>query len=58
MKAPSVIDTVAVDMTFPQAAARVSIGGIAHAGAREISKVELRVDAGEWREAPSAPWDG
>ena len=27
------------------------IGGIAHAGARGISRVEVRVDDGEWREA-------
>lgn len=53
MKATSVIDTVAVDMMLTQADARtlVPIGGIAHAGARGISKVEIRVDAGEWREA-------
>jgi Mo-co oxidoreductase dimerisation domain len=29
----------------------VPIGGIAHAGARGISRVEVRVDDGEWREA-------
>ena len=53
MKATSVIDTVAVDMMLTQADARtlVPIGGIAHAGARGISKVDVRVDAGEWREA-------
>jgi DMSO/TMAO reductase YedYZ molybdopterin-dependent catalytic subunit len=28
-----------------------SVGGMAHAGARGISRVEVRVDAGEWREA-------
>jgi hypothetical protein len=53
MKATSVIDTVAVDMMIAQANARtlVPIGGIAHAGARGISKVEVQVDGGEWREA-------
>jgi DMSO/TMAO reductase YedYZ molybdopterin-dependent catalytic subunit len=53
MKATSVIDTVAVDMTIINADPRrlVSIGGIAHAGAREISKVELQVDDGPWQEA-------
>jgi hypothetical protein len=29
----------------------VPIGGIAHAGARGISKVEVQVDHGEWRQA-------
>lgn len=29
----------------------VPVGGIAHAGARGISKVEVRVDDGEWIEA-------
>ncbi len=53
MKATSVIDTVAVDMMIVQAdeSTLVPIGGIAHAGARGVSKVELQVDGGEWREA-------
>jgi len=53
MKATSVIDTVAVDMMIAQADARtlIPIGGIAHAGARGVSKVEVQVDGGEWREA-------
>jgi DMSO/TMAO reductase YedYZ molybdopterin-dependent catalytic subunit len=53
MKATSVIDTVAVDMTIINANHRrlVPIGGIAHAGARGISKVELQVDDGPWQEA-------
>jgi Mo-co oxidoreductase dimerisation domain len=53
MKATSVIDTVAVDMMIVQADAStlVPIGGIAHAGARGVSKVEVQVDGGEWREA-------
>lgn len=53
MKATSVIDTVAVDATIADGDGRrhVPVGGIAHAGARGISKVELRVDEGEWREA-------
>jgi len=29
----------------------IPIGGIAHAGARGVSKVEVQVDGGEWREA-------
>lgn len=53
MEATSVIDTVALDHITATAAGRrlVPVGGIAHAGARGISKVEVRVDDGEWREA-------
>jgi DMSO/TMAO reductase YedYZ molybdopterin-dependent catalytic subunit len=53
MKATAVIDTVAVDMMITQANERtlIPIGGIAHAGARGISKVEVQADGGEWREA-------
>jgi DMSO/TMAO reductase YedYZ molybdopterin-dependent catalytic subunit len=53
MKATSVIDTVASNMMIVQADERtlVPIGGIAHAGARGVSKVEVQVDGGEWREA-------
>jgi DMSO/TMAO reductase YedYZ molybdopterin-dependent catalytic subunit len=53
MKATSVIDSIAVDMTIISADQRklVPIGGIAHAGARGISKVEVRVDDGPWQEA-------
>jgi hypothetical protein len=53
MHATSVIDTVAVDMNIIGADQRklVPIGGIAHAGARGVSKVEVRVDDGPWQEA-------
>src|SRR5215471_3946345 len=53
MKATSVIDTIGVNMMIghPGAGARVPIGGIAHAGVRGISKVEVRVDNGEWEPA-------
>lgn len=53
MHATSVIDTVAVDMNIIRADRRklVPIGGIAHAGARDISKVEVRVDNGPWEQA-------
>lgn len=52
MKATSVIDTVAVDAVIEQGDQRlVPIGGIAFAGARGISKVEVRVDGGPWQEA-------
>lgn len=50
MNATSVIDTVATSMMLAQPAQdmRVPVGGIAHAGVRGISKVELRVDNGDW----------
>jgi len=53
MKATSVIDTIAVDMTLISADQRklVPVGGIAHAGARGISKVEVQVDGGAWQTA-------
>jgi DMSO/TMAO reductase YedYZ molybdopterin-dependent catalytic subunit len=53
MHATSVIDTVAVDMTMIGADKRklIPIGGIAHAGARRISKVELQADNGPWKQA-------
>jgi len=53
MHATSVIDTVAVDMTIIGADRRklVPVGGIAHAGARGISKVEVQVDGGRWEQA-------
>lgn len=53
MRATSVIDTVAVDavMTTEGGDKLVPIGGIAHAGDRGISKVEVKVDDGEWMEA-------
>ena len=53
MKATSVIDTIAVDMTIISADRRklVPIGGIAHAGGRGISRVEVRVDDGSWQAA-------
>lgn len=52
MRATSVIDTVAVDAVFEEAGRRlVPVGGIAHAGARGISAVEVRVDEGPWEPA-------
>lgn len=53
MHATSVIDTVAVDMTIIGADKRklVPIGGMAHAGDRGISKVEVQVDNGPWEQA-------
>lgn len=53
MKATSVIDVVGMDMTIIQARQEklIPIGGIAHAGARGISKVEVQVDEGPWQPA-------
>ncbi len=61
MKATAVIDTVSVNMMLSKADAttRIPIGGIAHAGARGISKVEVQVDGGPWTEASlRAPLSG
>jgi DMSO/TMAO reductase YedYZ molybdopterin-dependent catalytic subunit len=46
----SVIDTVGMSMMLGQARV-LPIGGIAYAGARGISKVEVQVDHGAWTEA-------
>ena len=53
MEATAVIDTVALDSVTRTADGRtlVPVGGIVHAGARGISRVEVRVDDGEWRDA-------
>jgi DMSO/TMAO reductase YedYZ molybdopterin-dependent catalytic subunit len=52
MRATSVIDTVAVDAIIENGDQRlIPIGGIAHAGDRGVSKVEVSVDGGEWMEA-------
>jgi DMSO/TMAO reductase YedYZ molybdopterin-dependent catalytic subunit len=53
MKATSAIDTIATNMMIaqPTREMRVPIGGIAQAGVRGISKVEVRVDNGEWMPA-------
>jgi hypothetical protein len=53
MKTTSVIDVVRTDMmnVSSGSGAVVPVGGIAHAGARGIRSVELRVDDGEWTSA-------
>lgn len=52
MKATSVIDTIAVNDKLTQNGANlIPVGGIAHAGARGISKVEVKIDNGDWQEA-------
>ena len=48
----SVVDTVAVDAVYENSGQKlVPVGGIAFAGAKGISKVEVRVDGGPWQEA-------
>lgn len=48
----SVIDTVAVDAVYRRDGwPMVPVGGIAFAGDRGISRVEIRVDGGPWEEA-------
>ena len=52
VKATSVIDTVAVRDVIEQDGQRlVPVGGIAFAGARGISAVQVRVDEGPWQDA-------
>jgi DMSO/TMAO reductase YedYZ molybdopterin-dependent catalytic subunit len=52
VKAVSVIDTVATtEADADTGQRRVLVGGMAFAGARGISKVEVRVDGGPWQEA-------
>ena len=52
VEATSVIDTVAVEAAYEsEGQFLIPVGGIAFAGAREISKVEVRVDGGPWEEA-------
>ncbi len=51
VRATSVIDTVAVNMMINQDGQQlIPVGGIAWAGSRGISKVEISVDDGEWIE--------
>ncbi|MBA3869456.1 MAG: molybdopterin-dependent oxidoreductase [Anaerolineae bacterium] len=53
MDATSVIDTIAVNnvVTGKDNAKLIPIGGMAHAGSRGISKVELKIDDADWVEA-------
>jgi DMSO/TMAO reductase YedYZ molybdopterin-dependent catalytic subunit len=52
METTSIIDTVITSESHEMKTPRsVLVGGIAHAGARGISKVEVMVDDGEWQEA-------
>lgn len=53
VRSTSVIDTIATDamITDENGNNLIPIGGIAWAGDRQISKVEVRVDQGEWVQA-------
>jgi hypothetical protein len=53
MQTTSVVDTIAVNDIYEDedGAMRVPVGGYAVAGEREISKVEISIDDGEWIEA-------
>ena len=52
VKATAVIDTVAKDAIYESDGRQlVPVGGIAFAGARGVSKVEVRVDGGPWEQA-------
>ncbi len=54
IRATSVIDTVAMDMMVIEDGVErriVPVGGIAFAGPRGVSRVEVQVDDGEWQEA-------
>jgi DMSO/TMAO reductase YedYZ molybdopterin-dependent catalytic subunit len=52
VRATAVIDTIAVDDVFEEEDRQfIPMGGIAYAGARGISKVEVRIDDGSWQEA-------
>jgi DMSO/TMAO reductase YedYZ molybdopterin-dependent catalytic subunit len=52
VKTTSVIDTVAVNAVYESGGRQVvPVGGIAFSGGRGISRVEVRVDGGQWTEA-------
>lgn len=51
MRTTSVIDTTDPVVHEEGSSAVVMLGGIAHAGARGISRVEVRVDDGDWKPA-------
>jgi DMSO/TMAO reductase YedYZ molybdopterin-dependent catalytic subunit len=51
MKATSVIDTVRVGQPATSGERMVAAGGIAHAGVRGISRVQVQAGQGEWHDA-------
>jgi hypothetical protein len=50
VRTTSVVDSVAANQKDPQSG-MIPVGGIAFAGARGISKVEVQIDDGPWEEA-------
>jgi DMSO/TMAO reductase YedYZ molybdopterin-dependent catalytic subunit len=56
VRATSVIDTIAVDQAIQKDGTRlIPMGGVAWAGARGISRVEVKVDDGAWLNAALRP---
>lgn len=56
IRATAVIDTIAVNDVFETGGhSYVPIGGIAWAGTRGVSKVEIQIDGGEWMDAALKP---
>ena len=53
MRTTAVVDTVATNSVYRSESgdAFVPIGGIAHAGARGVSRVQVQIDDGEWQDA-------
>ncbi|MGE5430031.1 MAG: molybdopterin-dependent oxidoreductase [Syntrophomonadaceae bacterium] len=51
MKATSVIDVISEDKFAKDGITYLALGGIAFAGSRGISKVEVRADNGKWEQA-------
>ena len=53
MRTTAVVDTVATNSVYHSESgeAFVPIGGIAHAGARGVSRVQVQIDDGEWQDA-------
>jgi DMSO/TMAO reductase YedYZ molybdopterin-dependent catalytic subunit len=50
VRTTSVIDTIAIEAIDPESSS-IPVGGIAYAGARGISRVEVQVDESEWTAA-------
>ena len=56
MRTTSAIDTVATSaLAMREGKTYVPVGGIAHAGDRGISRVEVKADDGPWQPAPAQP---
>jgi DMSO/TMAO reductase YedYZ molybdopterin-dependent catalytic subunit len=57
VRSSAAIDTIAVDARVADDRGRLltPVGGMAYAGARGVSKVEVQVDGGAWRQAATRP---